>query len=441
MAWRSSGESNDALVSNMERFGVISSPVVEQSFRNVDRRLFVPKGSEFEAYEDVPIREGNVHISAPHIYGAVMEALDLPKDSCMSFLNAGSGTGYLTCLAASIMGPKSSHYCVELHKEVIEHFKEAVAAWRAQLPPGSANHQIEVFHGNAFEIDQTTGEGALGFDRIYIGAAIDEEHLGHFKRLLRPGGILVGPVDCDLVKIIRHRSFEKNGNTTVENQLEEYSQEILSCVRFAPLLLSPKVPTIIPSQVWSPPTHSLFPDKFREGCRTILLCARANVVQPSQTSPNLAAALPRALWMEIFTFMHRDWFDAPLSEVEFLRQRLREEQGNTERAEIARKETSIKCLVAELERDKYRLLAGRWKTLIRASVGRTVQLSEIHMAEVASASSLVQGEFGHPIASWEPTNGPVLRFFPDDDNSDDGMDEYYSSDDEHDFIGETMEAG
>jgi protein-L-isoaspartate O-methyltransferase len=63
------------------------------------------------AHADQPIKEGNIHISAPHIYGTVMEELELPSNSSLSFLNAGSGTGYLTCIAASILGPKSSHYC------------------------------------------------------------------------------------------------------------------------------------------------------------------------------------------------------------------------------------------------------------------------------------------------------------------------------------------
>lgn len=64
-----------------------------------------------QAHTDQPLREGNLHISAPHIYGSVLEALELRKDTSLSFLNAGSGTGYLTCIAATILGPRSSHYC------------------------------------------------------------------------------------------------------------------------------------------------------------------------------------------------------------------------------------------------------------------------------------------------------------------------------------------
>ena len=67
------------------------------------------------AHSDQPLKEGNVHISAPHIYGSVIEALELVPDSSMTFLNAGSGTCYFTCIAATLMGPRSSHFCKSIH--------------------------------------------------------------------------------------------------------------------------------------------------------------------------------------------------------------------------------------------------------------------------------------------------------------------------------------
>jgi protein-L-isoaspartate O-methyltransferase len=112
---------------------------VEDGFRKVDRKFFVPKASQRSvvtvynffrqlsnlssvsqnrqemAHSDQPLKEGNVHISAPHIYGSVLEALELRKDTSLSFLNAGSGTGYLTCIAATILGSRSSHYCKKEH--------------------------------------------------------------------------------------------------------------------------------------------------------------------------------------------------------------------------------------------------------------------------------------------------------------------------------------
>ena len=52
---------------------------------------------------------------------------------------------------------------------------------------------IEWVHGNALNINPNKGEAIVGFDRIYIGASVDKEHLPKLTCLLRPGGILVGP--------------------------------------------------------------------------------------------------------------------------------------------------------------------------------------------------------------------------------------------------------
>ena len=216
-------------------FQIILSLDVEAGFRSVDRELFVPKVSHVYygrvltlsfcccdaepvehdepelivlplccpclkfheklskeiAHKDQPIRENNIHISAPHIYGSVIEALDLKKGAGFSVLNAGSGTGYLTCIAASILGPRSVHYCVEIHEDVIRHCKEAIAAWEKTNDQGTSN--IDIIHGNALELNTNKGECAFGFDRIYIGAAIHRFNLHMFKKMLKPGGVLVGP--------------------------------------------------------------------------------------------------------------------------------------------------------------------------------------------------------------------------------------------------------
>ena len=68
------------------------------------------QGNESIAHSDQPLKHGNVHISAPHIYGSAIEALDLVPNSSMSFLNIGSGTGYISCIVATILGPNSLNY-------------------------------------------------------------------------------------------------------------------------------------------------------------------------------------------------------------------------------------------------------------------------------------------------------------------------------------------
>lgn len=70
---------------------VITNHSVLGAFRDVPRGFFLPMVTEEEAYADAPLRSGFVHLSAPHIYGCVAEALELKPGA--SFLNIGSGTG------------------------------------------------------------------------------------------------------------------------------------------------------------------------------------------------------------------------------------------------------------------------------------------------------------------------------------------------------------
>lgn len=393
MAWRSSGSTNDEMVNNLKRFGVISSMTVEEGFRNVDRKFFVPKSFQDMAYADQPLKEGNVHMSAPHIYGSVLEALELRPNSSLSFLNVGSGTGYLTCIAATVLGPRSSHFCIEVHEDVIEHCRDAITSWKAHFPGGQDTRQLKILHGDALEIESEKGECALGFDRIYIGAAVSKQNLPKFKRLLKPGGVLVGPVEDELVKVVRTQSppdLAVGGDC-------EFKHQVLSGVRFSPLISNPRLKTVIPARLWTPSLHKFYPDSFQQSSKALFLCSRANYNQhiepPPRKKVNAASLLPRALWMEILSYTHRDWFEAPQSEIEFLRQRLVEEKAKAERANSLRIEAETRCQMAEKEREVYRLLACRWKSHLSSTLNeREVRgLVGVESVEEAAAAILFGG--------------------------------------------------
>jgi protein-L-isoaspartate O-methyltransferase len=103
----SSGETNDQLVDNLCLERYIVTPKVEEVFRKIDRKdymIFTEDADELEAYEDHAWRYGNLHLSAPCIYTKVMESLQL--DDGHSFLNIGSGTGYLSTMVGLIIGAK-----------------------------------------------------------------------------------------------------------------------------------------------------------------------------------------------------------------------------------------------------------------------------------------------------------------------------------------------
>ena len=172
---------------------------------------FVPKHQNQVslAHADQPLRDELVHISAPHIYGTALEALELEPQSAQSFLNLGSGTGYLSCMVANILGPHAVHVAVEVHASTILHAQESMAQWQAanqdssvaQLPP------LEWIHGNALEIDTQHGEAVTGFERIYVGATVPRRKLQKIAQLLRPGGILVGPGTCKVESSICSACF------------------------------------------------------------------------------------------------------------------------------------------------------------------------------------------------------------------------------------------
>jgi hypothetical protein len=111
-------------------------------------------------------------------------------------------------------------------------------------------------------------------------------------------------VEYELVKIVRHQTPHHQPNDN------DFSHIVLSAVRFAPLAAYPVIETVIPGRIWNPTVHKYFPDSFRSSCKELLLCSLANYDQPIQKQPktqvNVACMLPRALWMEVISYTHRD---------------------------------------------------------------------------------------------------------------------------------------
>jgi len=289
------------------------------------------------------LKEGHVHISAPHIYGSALEALELQPNSSLSFCNIGSGTGYLSCIVAEALGPKSVNYGIEIYPEVVEHCNSSINQWRKSesFKRNHPNHfaHLKIVHGNALNVSSNKGESVVGFDRIYIGASVDKINLPRITKLLSPGGILVGPVDDELVKIVRIGPLSQRSDTkgatmsyassasddesvdydphpssrgsTSTNGNNEFTQQILSGVRFASLVTSPAMETVIPSRLWTPNLQQFFPDSFQNASMELLLCSNSKYIQPlpppktPENRVNLAAMLPRVIWLEILSYTHR----------------------------------------------------------------------------------------------------------------------------------------
>lgn len=215
----SAGEDNDDLIDNLKEAQYIRTERVEQAFRAIDRGDYYLEGYRDNAYKDLAWKHGNIHLSAPCIYSEVMEALKLQPG--LSFLNLGSGTGYLSTMVGLILGPFGVNHGVELHSDVVDYAKEKLEKF-IKFSDGFDKFEFcePLFVvGNCLEISSDSHQ----YDRIYCGAGVQKDHENYMKIMLNIGGILVMPIEDQLTQITR------TGQNTWE------SKNILA-VSFAPLV-------------------------------------------------------------------------------------------------------------------------------------------------------------------------------------------------------------
>ncbi|XP_040290530.1 protein-L-isoaspartate O-methyltransferase domain-containing protein 2 [Bufo bufo] len=220
----SAGEDNDDLIDNLKEAQYIRTEEVEQAFRAIDRADYYLDEFKEIAYKDLAWKHGNIHLSAPCIYSEVMEALELQPG--LSFLNLGSGTGYLSTMVGLILGPYGLNHGVELHPDVIEYAKRKLDQFIRTSDSFDKFDFCEpsFVAGNCLEISLESS----AYDRVYCGAGVQKEHEEYMKNFLKVGGILVMPLEEKLTKITR------TGLTSWE------TKKILA-VSFAPLVQITKV--------------------------------------------------------------------------------------------------------------------------------------------------------------------------------------------------------
>lgn len=215
----SAGEDNDELIDNLKEAHYIRSDLVERAFRAIDRADYYLEEYRDSAYKDLAWRHGNLHLSAPCIYSEVMEALELQPG--LSFLNLGSGTGYLSTMVGLILGSFGVNHGVELHADVVEYAYQKLDYF---IKNSDSFDKFEFCEpsfvvGNCLEIPPESRQ----YDRVYCGAGVQKEYENYMKNLLKVGGILVLPLEEKLTKITR------TGQNTWE------TKKIIA-VTFAPLV-------------------------------------------------------------------------------------------------------------------------------------------------------------------------------------------------------------
>ncbi|XP_077581278.1 protein-L-isoaspartate O-methyltransferase domain-containing protein 1 [Stigmatopora nigra] len=232
----SAGEDNDDLIDNLKEAQYIRTERVEQAFRAIDRGDYYLDSYRDSAYKDLAWKHGNIHLSAPCIYSEVMEALKLQPG--LSFLNLGSGTGYLSTMVGLIVGPFGVNHGVELHKDVVEYARDKLDSF---IRTSDSFDKFEFCEpvfvvGDFLEIATDSHQ----YDRIYCGAGVQKDHEYYMKELLKVGGILVLPIEDQLTQITRM------------GQCMWESKNILA-VSFAPLVQQSRADGDKPDSVQLPP--------------------------------------------------------------------------------------------------------------------------------------------------------------------------------------------
>jgi protein-L-isoaspartate(D-aspartate) O-methyltransferase len=77
--WPCSSSSNEGLVKNLQKAGIVRSTTVYDAMKRTDRALFVPLAVRDEAYQDSPCPIGfSQIISAPHMVRLALQHGSMP---------------------------------------------------------------------------------------------------------------------------------------------------------------------------------------------------------------------------------------------------------------------------------------------------------------------------------------------------------------------------
>jgi protein-L-isoaspartate(D-aspartate) O-methyltransferase len=169
---------NDQLVDKMISEGNLSTPVVINAFRKVDRINFIPEKQRDNAYGDfpLPIGEGQT-ISQPTTVAIMTERLD-PKPG-MKILEIGAGSGYQSAILSRIVGQKGKVFTIERIEFLYEMAKRNLKNYR--------------------NITVVLGDGSIGlessapFDRVIVTACAPEVPKPLYDQL-KTNGKMVLPV-------------------------------------------------------------------------------------------------------------------------------------------------------------------------------------------------------------------------------------------------------
>lgn len=196
-------EARKRMVRRLLDSGYISGPAVSKAMEAVERHLFLPGELVEQAYLDTPLHIGQGQtISAPHMVGMMVEALDLRAGQRV--LEVGGGSGYHAAVMAELIKPGGRVYSME----------------RIESLASSAKKNLQAA-GYADVVETVVGDGTRGlpehapYDRISIAAASPgipqplKEQMEEGGKLLIPVG---GKFYQELMLVIRKGSDYQQRN-------------------------------------------------------------------------------------------------------------------------------------------------------------------------------------------------------------------------------------
>jgi protein-L-isoaspartate O-methyltransferase len=206
----------EELVNILKAKGHLSNPRAEAALLVVPRDLFVPRDRHREAFRDqkvtVRMPDGSTLILPnPSFVALALERLDLQPGS--SFLDVGSGSAYVTAVAACMIGPSGIVHGIECLSSRLEAARNNLRLLKERLPPehvvkhlpvaGSVQAAINNIHLSLTNvlIPECT-DGQL-YDTLYCDNSLSEEDLPAFLSLLKPSGKMVVVIEEDVLLISR----------------------------------------------------------------------------------------------------------------------------------------------------------------------------------------------------------------------------------------------
>ncbi|EIE27207.1 PCMT-domain-containing protein [Coccomyxa subellipsoidea C-169] len=194
---------NDDLINNLRRMGVLSSEKVIKAMRLCPRNAFLPEAhrNPDEAFLDSPVRLDTLdfNVSAPHMHATCLQELDLQPGH--RFLDVGSGCGIVTACAALLVGKMGRSAGIDVKRAAVQLGRSSVAALaRTDAEYATKAADVRFFVHNVF-MPSLRHKGQ--YDRVHCGAACPPSKLVFLLELLRPeGGLIVTPVEPSDLRVL-----------------------------------------------------------------------------------------------------------------------------------------------------------------------------------------------------------------------------------------------